>query len=200
MDFINKNPEGLHDDYVAGKFILYSLMFVSGGFRTQCFLQASSPDQYEDLRFGRNDMVNGATGISIHQVLSEVVDPDRVLINPNNSVDRLLRTSTEANELIFGAHQVIYPWFKANPDRAHAALHQDEEPVQAMLVCQEAGLALAASHILVAASLRDGDLTAVPFLQPKSITDASRTPLYPFAPNFVGYLTETPGDVPHTDA
>jgi len=173
-----------NNDRLVGKIIHHSLMFVSGGFRSQCFLQAADAAEYAHLRFARNQETNGAAGVNIEGIVAGI-DRDQLLGSRKQTVATIIATSGRINELIYKAHGDIYDWFAANPTRVLDRLGDDEPPVQAALRCQEAGITLAASHMLVAAWLRTDGLAAVPILEPKSISDAARDPIYPLAPDFV---------------
>lgn len=178
----NVDAEGLQRDFVAGKIIHHALMFVSGGFRTQCFLQAANQAEYEVLRFGRNSEPNGAAGVWIKDAVEATLGKDYVATPPQTlNIAQVLEESSKVNERIFENQLGIYGWLKSHPDHARSGLQEDSYPVELALDSQKAGLVLAISHIAVAASLREGKLSRVPVLEPKSISDVSSQPIYPFA-------------------
>lgn len=162
------------EDYVVAKLIHHSLMFVSGGFRLEATLRAGTQAEYEELRFGGLDKPNGATSGAIDACVSSIFDDELDL-------QTYVEMNHELNEDIRANNLSIYAWFRDNPRRAYDALAVDDEPVEAMQYTQNSGLLLAASHIAIAASLRNSDLSAIPFLEPKSITDTSPTPIYPIS-------------------
>lgn len=177
-------PDDLCNDYIAGKIIHHALMFVSGGFRTQSFLQARNQAEYEDLRFGRNKEANGAAGLPIEDIAAQALGDIAVHEQPDSiDLDALMEQSRRANDEILLDHYRIYRWFNENPDRETDRIDSNEVPVRAVLDCQRNGLMLAVSHIAMAAESRNGNFERVPFLEPKSITDVSIQPIYPLDPN-----------------
>lgn len=162
----------LREDFPVGKILHHSLMFVSGGFRTQCFLQAGGKSSYEQLRFGQDRVV----GIDLAETVAQTLE----VRGEHTSAADLVSHSLHVNNEIAQTPQSIYEWFVNNPSYAYEPLEGDEPPVLSMLEVQRLSVGLAASYIAVAANLRGG-LELVPFLEPKSISDASDTPIYPLA-------------------
>jgi len=157
------NQDALRDDYLVGKFMLFSLMFVSGGFRGQCFFEAASQADYERLRFGDNDQPNGAAGISIYESVKRAFHNG---LADSPDWDSYLNTQHEGNKIVYEATTEVHEWFRDNPDRTFGSIQQGELPVENALVRQEVGLGLALSHIAIAQALRDGNLERTPFMHP----------------------------------
>jgi hypothetical protein len=175
---IGNYPSFAGNDHVIGRIIHHSLMFVSGNFRTQCFLQAADQAGYEENRFGKNNDYNGAAGVDIGTSIGRTMQKFEELGKGN--LDNVVSYSKAVNKQIHDFHNHIYGWHVDNPDRATEALDENEFPVQMVRSCQVLGLQLAAGHVVLAAQMRGGDLERVPILEPKSITDAPQDPMYPF--------------------
>jgi hypothetical protein len=171
-------PEEYGSDYFIGKVLHHALMFVSGNFRTQCHLQAATQEEYNKLRFGRRKEYNGAAGVDILSAVHLGIEAFRKF--GTHDLQDVVTSSMRLNQDIFDANSEIFRWHTANPGRAMDGLREDEGPVPAVKVCQRLAICLAAGHVRLASQLRDGLLEAVPFLEPKSITDASEQPLYLF--------------------
>ncbi len=163
--------------FAVGKVIHHALMFVSGGFRTQAFLEASSQEQYIQNRFGRLNDYNGAIGLSLNEQIDDVL----CKIDAETSMQVLRGSSLAKNDEIYNQHRSIYAWFASHAEKLTTDLSRDSEPVQAALTQQKLGLAIAVSHIAFFGNRIEGGIARVPFLEPKSISDVSRQPIYPLA-------------------
>ena len=177
IDLLNENKIR-EDDKFVGKMMLFSLMFVSGGFRTECFMRAANQQQYMALRFDHLDQPNSATSIPIDQVANEAQD-NWETFTAYKATNKILC------DLIWESKNKTYEWFRDNPNRSMDAFKEYERPVELARVMQEAGLTLAISHIAVVSAMRGVNVAEVPFIQPMSISDADKQPLiYPLSPNF----------------
>jgi hypothetical protein len=163
--------------FAVGKVIHHALMFVSGGFRTQAFLEASSQEEYNQNRFGRLNDYNGAIGINLDDHVGEGLKE----IDALATMQGLKALSHAKNDEIYNQHRSIYAWFASHPEKHAAALGHDSDPVQAALAQQRLGLAIAVSHIAFFGNRIEGGFAQVPFLEPKGISDVSRQPIYPLA-------------------
>lgn len=172
----------LRHDFTVGKLLHHDLMFTSGAFRAESFLRAANQAQYELLRFGRLGTFNGAVGTDIRTAVASALSMD--IANPDAALPDLgefIDFSKGINDSIRNNHLKIYEWFRENPDRLLAPIDEGELPVEITHENQRNSLTLAATHIAVAAALRSDDLSSVPFLEPKSISDVSNEPIYPLA-------------------
>lgn len=170
------DEDTIRDDGSVGRIIHHALMFVSGGFRKQCMLEAGSVDEYEQHRLhsGR------AAGIEI----GKVVASESFNIGDTASegdIAQVVANCLFANEVILQGNSFAHDWFAANPHLAAAALDTEEPPVQRMLETQKLGVRIATDFVILAAAFRDGEVADVPVLEPKSISDAAHEPIYPFA-------------------
>lgn len=168
------------NDYFVGRAIFTPLIEVSGSYRKQCFFEASDSEDYFNRRTNQ-----GPTSIHIPEVVSNEFTSSQIASIDAMSEDERLDYIIERSAKDFGRglalHQCIHDWAIDHPSQKGQIAAENDEPVLAMQEAQRIYVGLAAGHVLVAASLRDYDLTKVPILEPKSITDASSTPLYPIA-------------------
>lgn len=168
--------EDLRKNQIIARVVHHALMFVSGGFRTQAFLQSNDQATYELIRFDMGE----ATGLYVDEVTAVVQENvERTMASPD--VDRVVAKGLVINEDILVAKRAMSAWFAANPAYLHRSLGFHTEPVQKSLEIQRAGIGLTASYVTVAAVVRGGNFGAVPVWQPESITTAaSQPPVYPF--------------------
>lgn len=164
-------------EYAIAKAIHHALMFVSGGFRTQAFLEASSQDEYEHNRFSRLHEFNGATSIDLTTGIGELL----VEASGISTAQELKEYSLDHNENIYAERPKMYQWFSDNPERAYHALSPNDLPVEIAVETQKRGLAIALGHIAFFGNRLEAGLAGVPFLEPKSISDVSPHPIYPLA-------------------
>lgn len=169
MNDMKADPSLLKDEFGAGKILHHSLMFMSGAFRTQCFLQAGSQEEYNRLRFesGRGHDID--LDLAVEQSLDLLVPV----------ADSVIDYSLAMNDAMAHYHQQIGTWFAQNPGRSLDALGPDEPPVEAMRVKQRLATATTVGHIILSADMRHG-IENVPFLEPTSISRVG-TPIYPLA-------------------
>lgn len=157
-----------NNDYTAGKLVHHALMFVSGGFRVQSYLQAANQEEYEAARFGRAGQPNGACSLPITAEVAmawnHVTDLD---------LDQYIDLNRQYNAQIDRNHNKIYAWFQEHPEHGRDALAADDEPVQALLNSQHLGLTLAVSHIALTAGYREIEIDETPVLEARSVTEAS---------------------------
>ena len=166
------SADDLSKNKVAGRVVHHALMFASGGFRTQCFLQTKDQSMYEWMRFD----VGGGTGLHAGEVADVVQENvERTLAHPD--IATVVRNGLVASETILAASRSIHSWFETNPNRGQDALSFKDQPTQLAFEVQRAGIGLAASYVAISAVLRDNNFGAVPVWQPESITTAIGKPL-----------------------
>jgi hypothetical protein len=168
---LRQDPLNATDDFFIGKIIHHSLMFVSGGFRRECLFLANSQYEYEKLRFGQLEYTNSASSIDLPNAVT------LALAQANNSRD-IIRTSVAINEEIYAKQQEADKWMLGNNKRL-VDVEASDLPVTISHEKQVLGINLAVGHIVMVAAERDGDLSRVPFLEAKSISDVSQAPYYP---------------------
>lgn len=166
------DPTLLAVDSFMSRQIACAQMYISGAFRRQCFLESSSPEEYEELRFGGEK----AVGID----LSGTVERELACLanrTPNSDVripaDCLLGITERANGATYAAAQYV------NTNGLRDRGRYISGSVTMMLSAQETWTKLTVDHIVYAAQERDYKLASVPFREPKSISEAEV--YYPFA-------------------
>lgn len=178
-NLLSLRASGIHNEFTLAKITHHALRFVSGGFRANAYLRAWFQEQYENLRFGRKDEPNGAVSIDLASVVEETWDGfiDR---SSGNTLGTFIGEARTANQLIFDGLQATYHWMNEN-NAYKSALDEESLPVQITNQRQKLGIGIAVSHIALVTLENGGDLSRVPMLEPKSITDVSPNPHYPFA-------------------
>lgn len=146
------------DDFYIGRMIHHSLMFVSGGFRRECAIRSADRDEYLRLR-------NSSTphGIAMISAVELSLDDALTARWPQRPIEDFVASCLDTNVQLFTEQS------KHEPSALEGACES-----------QRLGVGLAVAHLVMAAERR-GSLAAVPILEPKSITDVSCAPLYPFA-------------------
>jgi hypothetical protein len=168
---LRQDPLNATDDFFIGKTIHHSLMFVSGGFRRECLFLANSQYEYERLRFGQQDYMYGASSIDIPNAVTLAIAQAKT--------DRdIIGTSIAINEEIYSKQKEADEWMLGNSRRL-VDVEVSDLPVTISHERQIHGINLAVGHIVMTAAERGGDLSRVPFLEAKSISDVSQTPYYP---------------------
>lgn len=163
-------------DYQSAWLLFTPLMQVSGSWRNQCYVQASDASDYLVRRHSQ------ANGIDTEAVVATrlkvwLPSPDN-FADANLTVDELGRqlkntsvTGRKALERVVERTVLGYDFGEEESVSTHN-----------MQVAQEAWTAFSTDCVILAAKLRKGELAAVPFLEPKSI---SATPppkvIYPLA-------------------
>jgi hypothetical protein len=177
------------DDEQSANIEFSSLMFVSGAYRIQCYVQSQTPEEY-DARRGK------AIGINMRQVvvehLANILPPSgnfshaNIVLQSRNTGETTLEDRKQAIVSEIGETTV-----KNVCERLYSGKDlglQDSPSVQEMLKAQKGWIEFATDSVALAAKMRRGELAAVPFLEPKS-TSAKPVPkvIYPLDPNFSGF-------------
>lgn len=161
------------NDFATGKAIHHSLMFVSGGFRKACALRAANQEEYEDMR------LRGPQPLSTN--LRQAIIKAKVgFAEDGVSFESLLNRATFLSGRVLRRHSSMNDWMQINPRELLQPQAVTSVPVEKANDIQSAGIELAGRLILFAAQVRKGGLAAVPILEPKSISDVSKRPIYPF--------------------
>ncbi|MDB5166230.1 MAG: hypothetical protein JWM37_302 [Candidatus Saccharibacteria bacterium] len=166
------------NDTFAAKLIFASMMEIAGSYRKQCIFEAADANDYHQRRYTQ------PAGINIGQLAAAeltTVSLDSVTgMDEQARLDYIIGRTLQVNDDNLQLHKQIHTWAIAHPREEGSIATRDGEPVRAMQEAQGHCASLAVAHIVVAASFRDGDYAAVPFLEPKSITDVAGT-IYPLA-------------------
>lgn len=166
------------DDWFAARLTFASMMNVSGSYRKQCFFESSDEADYLQRRYER------PVAIDVHSIIANELSPDSLQVvsemDEDERLDHIIERSLRVNDESLHLHSSVHSWAMKHRKDSGSIATAEDEPVAAMKQAQTLWAGLAAAHIVVAASFRDGDLARVPFLEPKSITDVTEVN-YPFA-------------------
>jgi hypothetical protein len=190
--FVTTPPEHPKYDEMAAQISFNALMQVSGTYRDQCYLQATDPeidpDDYINRRQSRPIGVNNLPAVVNARLATHFLandwDKEADFATASIDISELDRTRQKAIRIGDEAVKTMCARVAEGKD-----LHQEEsESVREMLDAQYNWLTLAIDCVTLAAKIRRGDLAAVPFLEPKSISaDPPPQVIYPLAPKFAGF-------------
>jgi hypothetical protein len=172
------DPKLRQDDDFTAKIIFGCLMNVSGAWRKQCYLESEDMKDYQARRQG------APAGVNIGNFVMQELDPSSTdSYISDEDFDALIRRTRMVKSISLyhhkGAHRVV----RGIPSDTEGAItSKNRAPVRNMEAVQRLWLGLAASHVVAAASVRDGDISKVPLLEPRSITDTTGL-IYPFIDN-----------------
>ncbi|HSW37613.1 MAG TPA: hypothetical protein VLG37_04580 [Candidatus Saccharimonadales bacterium] len=162
------------DDLIARQ-IFCTQMFLSGAYRTQCFMRAKNAEEYVEAR-------KAGIGINLRLCVE-----DYLAWGFNGSVEPDLRVKTiHLGDLVAMTYKT-----HDNGLETLELLHtfgryyrgvSDSPIVEALKAMQGDWVRLAVGYIIFAAQERGGDLARVPFWEAKSISDVPKI-YYPFAGN-----------------
>lgn len=157
--FINYDQQ--NDDYATARLTFCGLIWLSGNYRESCLLQADDAETYFHLR-----REQGPLSISIPATVEQELRTES-----HRSIDLagLIHRTQAINETNLLTRQ------RLSPLAAHAP-----EAIEAFTALQKDWVALSVAQIMTWAAVRDGDLSRVPFFEPKSITDQTELQ-YPLA-------------------
>lgn len=162
------------NDQVSAKILFSALMFVSGAFRNQCYLQSKTAEEYMERRYD-------AVGVNIHEVVSERIKAclpeDSDFLDAGINMEHLDEKRIAA--LKIGERAIRRICVRIPYDRDFG--QEESWSVETMKLAQRNWIGFAADAVTLAAKIRRGDLTAVPFLEPRNISDNSAVPVYPLA-------------------
>jgi hypothetical protein len=190
--FMTTPPEHSKYDEMTAQISFYALKRVSGTYRDQCYLQAADPeidpDDYINRRQSRAIGVNNLPAVVNARLATHFLandwDKEADFATASIDISELDRTRQKAIRIGDEAVKTMCARVAEGKD-----LHQEEsESVREMLDAQYNWLTLAIDCVTLAAKIRRGDLAAVPFLEPKSISaDPPPQVIYPLAPKFAGF-------------
>ncbi|MDB5170936.1 MAG: hypothetical protein JWO35_630 [Candidatus Saccharibacteria bacterium] len=155
------------EDAATGRQIFAVLMGLSGAFREQCFLLSSDNETYMRNRYG-----TGALGIHMgkavvnrltyHYGKQPVADD---LNKPVISIDTLVSNTHDVNDTRLAFTKALYSQEALTESRKNTCIARQIE-------LRMRWVDLGVDYVLFAAQTHNGDLSKVPFYQPKSITHA----------------------------
>jgi hypothetical protein len=183
--FVTAPPEHPKYDEMAAQISFYALKRVSGAYRDQCYLQAADPeidpDDYINRRQSRAIGVNNLPAVVNARLATHFLandwDKEADFATASIDISELDRTRQKAIRIGHEAVTTMCARVAEGKD-----LHQEEsKSVREMLDAQYNWLTLAVDCVTLAAKIKHGDLAAVPFLEPKSISaDPPPQVIYPF--------------------
>ncbi len=172
-----RDDPATRDDFFLAKVTHHALMFVSGGFRNYCHFRADNQADYEILRFGLMNEPGGGTTEDIEWA-AETAWRDSGTLSAREARQHFVRRGQAANDRILRRQMAVYDWM-ADHRYARGRLGEGTLPVRVSRERQRLGLGVALSHMALVALERGGDLSQIPMLDARSITDVSPVPTYP---------------------
>jgi len=166
-------PDDKDFDKFAVKVIFRGLMQVSGSYRCQCYVEARGPEDYLERR-------KRVTGINMTEVvmgnLSKRLPESGQFEDATIDLEALERRRSAVTELGERAVKVMCNRVLMGQDLGQPGSRSAQE----MMEAQKQWLDLTVDSIILAAKLKEGDLGAVPFWEPISISEQSGSLYYPF--------------------
>lgn len=163
------------NDWFTARIIFASLMHVAGAYRNQCIIEAADSEDYKKKRY---DL---PVGVDIPSIIKAEIDSLVQESSASQDTDKILKRvidrSLQTNEAVLLLHEQMHDW-TASHDVVGWLSDPTYNPAEVMKDVQKMWLGLTVAHIAVAANLRGGDYSKVPFLEPKSISDVSEV-IYP---------------------
>lgn len=166
-----QDPE---NDLVSAKLLFNGLMQISGAYRTQCYLQARGAQDYLWRRSGR------PVGINLEsEAMARLINvvPGNDLSEAEMSVEDL---GSEVERVSRIGETALKNVSKYNTNTGRDLRRANSPSVQEMAMAQHAWARFSIDCVIVAAKIRGGELAAVPFLEPKSISLEPQV-IYPMA-------------------
>lgn len=176
LDLYADNADARVDSRITARLIFACLMRASGCYRDQCFLEAEDANDY---RRRRNE---SPLGIEVRPIVANEFEADQTSsMSEEEKITYIVARSIDINDESLAAHKDINVWLRSRQaTRSGRLATPDDEPVRRICLAQKNWIGLAVAHIIVAGRLRGNNFARIPFLEPKSITDAKI--IYPLAP------------------
>lgn len=153
-------------DYALARQIFCAQMYLSGLFRAQCLMQASDQEDYYHRRLDGSFI-----GIDLEDTISARLDQSPAITPRLDEIaERTLMLNDKQQTYVEQLH------LTGRDD----AGRQTSPTVNTVLALQKEWVDLVVDYAVFAANERGGKLSAVPFLEPKSISDDPQV-YYPFA-------------------
>lgn len=164
-------------DYVTARIGFAALMEVSGGWRIQCYLKSKTATEYLRRRNAK------PAGIPIQKAVTDRLW--QLLPDSGNfaEADLSFRDLHEQTKKVANLSELAIKTMchEAQDFAQQTRVRYKNVPIQQMLGNQYNWLTLAVDSVVLAAKDRGGDLAAVPFLEPRSISEESGKTHYPLA-------------------
>jgi hypothetical protein len=177
--------EDVEDDYITARQIFAIHMELSGMFRIQCFVRSGPNERfYRNLRFNSGRSLGTDINKQVRTRLLEHSSyiPDRSdLTTYTIGHDELLEITGDYNESLYQYLKKLGS--REKPDSPMRKV----QTIQRLQNIQRDWLNLATDYIIFAGQQRGGQLSNVPFLEPKSISDNPGV-YYPFTSGTSGNL------------
>jgi hypothetical protein len=161
------------DDYQASRIIFAGLMQLSGNYRNQCYVEATDSEDYLNRR-------SLGVGIDLAQSAKErmrIYLPESAEFDKTQlSIESLDARRQEVERIGMSSVRTIVSRVKGGYDLGLP----DSTSVREAKIAQYTWAGFTTDALTLVAKLRGGSLEAVPFLEPRSITDQSGTIYYPF--------------------
>lgn len=164
------------NDTLSAKLTFTPLMLLSGTFRTQCVIQATSAEDYGHRRFGQNRV----TGIDMWPLVANKLD-QRLVTIANFADANITLESLEAQKSLTQVKARATHRFAIERCGMGLDIGQEESPAVVALLESQATLAdLVIDSVIFAAKIRGGELARVPFWEAKSVSEDPQV-YYPFS-------------------
>jgi hypothetical protein len=175
------------NDEFSAQVLFGAMMLTSGAYRLQSNLQSKTAEEYLSRR-------KRAIGINLQRTVTDhlatVLPASGNFSHANISVDSYNSPSLEQSK-----EDVIHKIGEASIKFVVQRVNQEQDlgvenspSVNVLLEAQKGWVEFATDCVTVAAKLRRGELSAVPFLEPKSISAKPPPKLfYPLSPDFTGF-------------
>jgi hypothetical protein len=173
-----KEPGLKNSDPLTARLIFACLMNISGGYRTQCLLEAVDAAGYTRRREQQ------PVGVDMLTVVAEELTLDKLAavasMSEDERLDAIIGRSLAANTTALDLYKSIYlPATRPEESKDNWTPGSDSQTIATKKI-QTMWTGLAAAHVVVAASFRNDKYAAVPFLEPMSITDTQGC-IYPLS-------------------
>lgn len=160
------------NDYLTARHIFNALMQVSGNSRMMRWLIAKNQAEYDQLKVADN-----IVGIEVEPVVASLIKTKQMA---GDSASMVVTSAEESHQQSMDAFVDKEATIHYIYERAPNDFGTSHSPSLARLATtQELWVGVVADSILMAAGYRGGELEAVPFLEPKSISDDPQV-YYPF--------------------
>lgn len=168
------------DDYQSAKITFAGLMLVSGNYRAQCYIEAVDGQDYITKR-------SKVIGIDAQQVvthrLMDILPKNGSFKNADVSLENLDKERQYVAKFGEAATRAMCMRTRLGYDLGIP----DSSSARRMMDTQHEWLRFSVDNIALAAKFREGELEAVPFLEPISITDQSGETHLALDPTFNGW-------------
>lgn len=162
------------NDYQAAKLAFAGLMLVSGCYRDQCYVQAQDAEDYIDRR---GKAIGIPYDLAIKMRLQYLLPAKGELSRAHIDVDHLYQSMKAVSKI----GETAINRLTTRVSEGHDLKAESSPSVTQMKYAQLEWFNFATESVILFAKMRGGFLSAVPLLEPKSISaDPSPKVIYPF--------------------